>query len=685
MSEAVLARARALGLPAFEALSAAAVIGRTFEFDDLCAVLGVAEEDLIPVIEQLVAHQFLGEEPDGHSERYGFPHALMQEAFYESIISRRRRVLHRQAAGALEARAARRSPKRLDELAYHFRLGGEPERAYEYARLAGDEAVRLHAWDDAAAHFEHALASLELIPDDGRRAAELLERLAGVAWRQSRSVPARQFAEDALRLRRALGHNEETARLLRRVAGQRADEGDTEGAARALDEGLKLLGDRPESRELGPIYDDLGRLSLAQGNLDRAETLLSHGLSLASRHADSVEEVLALVSLAELSVVGGQVGAGIVRLDAALSIMISGRFPFERLARAKAIGVRTLFLAHDYERALVWSEGAYAACRQQGVVGLEGLFRALRAAILTITGTKEDMLGEASAAVETLRESGRAELRDALRVLGFVQRTRGDFPASRSAYEEALSLSDGGHSIGLALLSLVEGRGEEAVTTLESAFLSVPPDQPMLARQILPYTVKALIMVGRLRDAARLVASAPTLPDALAATALLSHARGLVYLAKGNAGPAREALAEAAQVWDDVGNRVEATCVNVSLLEALLTGGDISSGMALGRTLLEDPYGLLVPPERKLVRRVLRRAGVRTRPKTRETVADDDPRSLLTTRESSVLTHVAHGHTNREIARALGIAEKTVSVHVSHILAKLGCKTRTQAARFVPH
>jgi DNA-binding NarL/FixJ family response regulator len=56
---------------------------------------------------------------------------------------------------------------------------------------------------------------------------------------------------------------------------------------------------------------------------------------------------------------------------------------------------------------------------------------------------------------------------------------------------------------------------------------------------------------------------------------------------------------------------------------------------------------------------------------------------LLTSREEAVLQEVAKGRTNREIAEALGIAEKTVGVHVSHILAKLGCKTRTQAARYV--
>jgi DNA-binding NarL/FixJ family response regulator len=45
-----------------------------------------------------------------------------------------------------------------------------------------------------------------------------------------------------------------------------------------------------------------------------------------------------------------------------------------------------------------------------------------------------------------------------------------------------------------------------------------------------------------------------------------------------------------------------------------------------------------------------------------------------------VLGELAKGSTNKQIARALGITDKTVSIHVSNILAKLGCTTRTQAA-----
>jgi NarL family two-component system response regulator LiaR len=63
----------------------------------------------------------------------------------------------------------------------------------------------------------------------------------------------------------------------------------------------------------------------------------------------------------------------------------------------------------------------------------------------------------------------------------------------------------------------------------------------------------------------------------------------------------------------------------------------------------------------------------------RELPAPQQPEAL-TERETEVLQHLAQGKSNKEIAAALVIAEKTVRTHVSNILAKLGVTSRTQAA-----
>jgi DNA-binding NarL/FixJ family response regulator len=59
---------------------------------------------------------------------------------------------------------------------------------------------------------------------------------------------------------------------------------------------------------------------------------------------------------------------------------------------------------------------------------------------------------------------------------------------------------------------------------------------------------------------------------------------------------------------------------------------------------------------------------------------DARPAAELTAREQQVLAELARGRSNREIARALSLSEKTVKTHVSAILGKLGVQDRTQAA-----
>lgn len=63
--------------------------------------------------------------------------------------------------------------------------------------------------------------------------------------------------------------------------------------------------------------------------------------------------------------------------------------------------------------------------------------------------------------------------------------------------------------------------------------------------------------------------------------------------------------------------------------------------------------------------------------------AAPDPIHSLSPREREILDHVARGASNKEVARALGIAETTVKIHVQHILRKLNLSSRVQAAVYV--
>jgi DNA-binding NarL/FixJ family response regulator len=68
----------------------------------------------------------------------------------------------------------------------------------------------------------------------------------------------------------------------------------------------------------------------------------------------------------------------------------------------------------------------------------------------------------------------------------------------------------------------------------------------------------------------------------------------------------------------------------------------------------------------------------------REIRAPESPETL-TARETDVLRLLAQGKSNKEIARALGIGEKTAKTHVRNILSKLGVQSRTQAALYAVH
>jgi ATP/maltotriose-dependent transcriptional regulator MalT len=139
---------------------------------------------------------------------------------------------------------------------------------------------------------------------------------------------------------------------------------------------------------------------------------------------------------------------------------------------------------------------------------------------------------------------------------------------------------------------------------------------------------------------------------------LAEGARAIVNAERGNPDQAAKlvALAQQRQTWDPV-----VSCVRSSQTLANCLAADQKLRPVLSRL-----YGLSSDHA------IARKAGI-------QSPTNGDPSAILTPREFEVLELMAQGFRNREIAEAFVLSESTVKIHVRHVLAKLGVRTRTQA------
>jgi eukaryotic-like serine/threonine-protein kinase len=166
-----------LSEPCNRVLTIGAVIGREFDVATLERVEEVSGDRLLEALEEAVAARVIAEVPRS-ADHYSFSHALIRETLYEELGTVRRVRLHRQIGETLEEMHSASIDAHLPQLAYHFfeaAQGGDVDKAVVYAKRAGERAVALYAWEDAANQFEHGLQALDLqTPVDGGRKCDLL-------------------------------------------------------------------------------------------------------------------------------------------------------------------------------------------------------------------------------------------------------------------------------------------------------------------------------------------------------------------------------------------------------------------------------------------------------------------------------------------------------------------------------
>jgi DNA-binding CsgD family transcriptional regulator len=381
-------------------------------------------------------------------------------------------------------------------------------------------------------------------------------------------------------------------------------------------------------------------------------------------------------------VIRADVRAGIARLDLALALLEDQEVALDRVTVVFSAGIRALEKAREYDRAIKWIDAGITHASRHGAYADSAIFRAHRAAVERELGRLDSAHTLALQAVNDLRDANRAELREALVILGDICRVRGDTAGAREAYQEARDLGDPFADVGEALVVLAENRPAEAAHALAAALEQRPPGHHLLALRVLPPLIEALVRSENLPAATialRRLQAEVERSDYRVGTQAQLYADGLVTSLAGDVSSARRALELSAEGWKAAGFPFEHARALAALSSILIAHGLTDDGVRVAREALDIFEEIGAEGESERLRRMLRKVGVRHR-SVRQEQADATPFGL-TARELQVLTHMSRGSTNRQIAAELGISEKTVSIHVSHVLAKLHCATRTQAAR----
>ncbi len=298
--EVVGRRLARLSVPANATLSLGAVIGRDFELALLERAGDLPEEELLRALDEAVATRLVEEPGAG---QYRFAHALVHSVVYDELRSTRRAALHGRVANALE----QLSDDRVVQLAYHFAeaaAGGDPSKAIQYARLAGDQALAQLAPDEAAAYFRRALDMLEDAGDADPHLSCDLTIALGDAQRQSGNPEHREILFAAAAQARALGDADRHARAA--IANERpwgwSSTGEVDEERVAVMRGaLDLLG-TDDSAARACLLGHLACELVFADDLAQCDALSAEALAIARRIDDdsTLGRVLHLRSIATL-------------------------------------------------------------------------------------------------------------------------------------------------------------------------------------------------------------------------------------------------------------------------------------------------------------------------------------------------------------------------------------------------
>ncbi|NNJ12826.1 AAA family ATPase [Chloroflexales bacterium ZM16-3] len=693
--ESVLRRAADLDEPTVTVLRAAAVIGRRFDFDLLLRLTGLGERALLTSLSALVERQLIVETPGEAGDTYSFRHELIRAALYEEMLRRERRMRHQEVLRALEELHADSPEAVIDLLAYHAIQARATPQAARYSELAGDRAAAIHAYRAALGHYEAALEAAELGADDPRWRADLLSRLGQSAFLIGDLARASGYWREALALYQRLDGTHraaDTQRMLGRVAW---DQGKREEAFAHARAALATLEGAGPCRELAMAYSTLSHLSMlliSEDQASAAECIVwgERALAMARQLDDRAAICHALNNIGVAKVESGQAEAGIANLEHSLAIALDADLPADAVRAYLNLGGKLSQVGRHDDSLALQHEGLAYAARHGYIRGSGKLF-----GVLVYGLFEAGRWDEADALLaDALRPSFPCLLDDG--GLAMYMRARMLWARNRLAESRGLleHLIDGDPETAILATGMLIfiHRAQDDLVRAEALAdrmvaqardrAGIAPDSLALGRLAFTLTapVEIYLDVGRRNEALALIAAMETSKVADSASyeaAILAELRGATDMEQ-SPRRAAEHFAAAAAFWKQRGAVPDVVRLGRRQAQALLRC-DGADARAQARQLIAEARAIAEP-----IGYAYERAKLDALEPPAPARAHPAPRSPdgLTPRELEVLALITRGLSNRAIAEALVISEKTAEVHVRNILAKLGFSSRTQAATY---
>jgi predicted ATPase/DNA-binding winged helix-turn-helix (wHTH) protein len=223
--------------------------------------------------------------PDGTvAGRYAFIHALYQGVLYERASIGHRMGLHLRIAERLERAYGERAGEIAGELAVHFEQSRDFDRAVQYRRHAGENALRRHAYREAAGHAARALESLVATPD-GRARAEhelTLQVMLGAAMTAIKGYSAPEVERAYSRARELCEHvgDAHLVPVLLGLARFYVVRAELESARDVVMQLLAMAEATGDTTLLVASHNALGNMCFYRGEFDAALTHLERALQV---------------------------------------------------------------------------------------------------------------------------------------------------------------------------------------------------------------------------------------------------------------------------------------------------------------------------------------------------------------------------------------------------------------------